>query len=382
MNILVINPGSTTVKFKLFKNHNNHDYSEILSGLFENKQGRYVAELDKDGQSHEWEISQSDFNRSADLILKEVEHYDIAKIGFRIVHGGEVFQEPTLLTPESIKRLEEYNDLAPLHNPPAIKLIKQMQTRRPDIEMFGVFDTAFHKTMPDYSYLYAIPQHFYKEFKIRRYGFHGSSHAYVYNELNKLEQSKNKVITCHLGGGASISAILDGKCIDTSMGFTPTEGLMMATRSGDLDDGVSHYLIQKEHYTVQDMQDITNKHSGLLGVSELTSDMRTLLAQEETNENARLAIQMYIYRIQKYIGSFAAAMGGVDSLVFTAGVGAGSSVIRARVCQSLSFLNVHISEANKDRENVTENLKISSEDSIPVWVIPTNEELYIAQQAT
>lgn len=379
MNILIINPGSTTIKYKLYQGETG-ELIEVLSGMMENKKGVFTAELKKDGEKHEWEISEDDFNNAPKLILKEITDYPLDKIGFRVVHGGELFQDTTILNAEIIDKLSEFNDLAPLHNPPALKIINKTLEITPQIPMYAVFDTAFHKTLPDYAYLYPIPQHYYKEFKIRRYGFHGSSHAYVSSILSKIEPDAHKVITCHLGGGASLAAIVDGKCIDTSMGFTPSEGLMMATRAGDLDDGIGQYLMKYEHYTVDDMINITNKFSGLLGVSDLTSDMRVLLEQESTNNNARLAIDMYIYRIQKYIGSYAAAMNGLDALVFTAGVGAGSSEIRRRICEQLNYLNITIGEENSGRENVSENLKISSDRSTPVWVIPTNEELYIAQQ--
>ena len=378
MNTLVINAGSTTLKFKLF----DHEYNTLLGGLLENDQGEFVFKLDKDGERHKWEIGAEGFIKAPELVLKEIGNHAIDRIGFRIVHGGEKYTKPVQINDTVLEDLEKLNDLAPLHNPPALKRISEFKALLPDTEIFGVFDTAFHTTMPDKAYIYAIPYEFYEKYGVRRFGFHGTSHKYVSEIFHELEPNARKVISCHLGGGASITAIRNGKSIDTSMGFTPLEGLIMATRPGDIDDGAIHYLMDKMHMSVKDMQKIENTYSGLLGISGETSDMRTLLELEEKgHKRATLAINMYIYRIQKYIGSYAAALGGIDGLIFTAGIGQGSDVIRARIVESLEYLGLKVnSDINNDKINVSENLKISTDDSHAIWVIPTNEELQIAEE--
>ena len=378
MNTLVINAGSTTIKFKLF----DLDYRTLVSGMIDKKHNKCEFTLQKDDEKYEWEISEKEFDLAAELILKEVKSYPIAKVGFRVVHGGEKYLSPTLLTDNVIKDLEELSELAPLHNPPAIKKIREFRLLLPTTNFYAVFDTAFHATMPPKAYIYALPYEYYEQDKVRRYGFHGTSHKYVTSELHKLEPRAEKIISCHLGGGSSITAVKQGKSIDTSMGFTPLEGLVMATRPGDVDDGAVQFLMKKHNLTQEMFNEIENKHSGLLGISGVTSDMRKLLELEaQGNERAHLAIEIYVYQVQSYIGGYAASLNGVDALIFTAGVGAGSDVIRKRICEQLSYLKIFIDDnLNKGRVNVSKNLLISSRNSIPVWVIPTNEELEIARE--
>lgn len=375
--ILIINTGSTSVKYKLF----TAELAEILSGHLDNIKGKYISKLKKDGQSYQWELSKEEFNKPHKVIAKEIRFFEIAKIGFRIVHGGEKYIKPTKLTPAIVSELEELNELAPLHNPPALKVVKLFMSDFPSVPMYAVFDTAFHATIKPEQFLYSLPYDFYKKYKIRKYGFHGLSHEYIFDQIVNLEKKSSRVITCHLGGGASITAIKDGKSFDTSMGFTPLEGLTMATRAGDIDTGVIFYLAEKHLFNLKDLQHITNHYSGLLGISGSTSDMRKLLDLEKKgNERAHLAIELYIYDIIRYIGAYMIALGGLDVLAFSGGVGSGSDILRARICERLSAFKIKISKRNKGQINLENNLKISTRGSIPVWVIPTDEEEMIASK--
>lgn len=380
MAYLVVNAGSTTIKFKLF----NDRLDELLSGMLDQKHDKTVFKLAKKGEKFEWEISAEEFRKAPELILKELDGAKLSKIGFRVVHGGESFKQTTKITDKVLDSIDNLSDLAPLHNPPAVKVIIGFRKLIPDTPMYAVFDTAFHTTLPEKAFLYAVPYELYTDHQLRRYGFHGTSHKYVSTRLRELEADPEKIISCHLGGGASICAIQDGKSVDTSMGFTPLEGLVMATRSGDIDPGAVLYLERMLNQNAKQIDELLNKKSGLLGLSEKTSDMRALLEEEEKGDPASSrAVQIYTYRIQKYIGAYAAAMGGIDALIFTAGVGQGSDVIRDRVCEGLEFLGIEVNnKVNDGRYNVNEELKISSNDSIPVWVIPTNEELQIAREVT
>jgi len=379
MSLLVINAGSATTKFKVF---DNARLTTILYGLVDYKYGKYICQLYKDDKEYEWNISLGDYQNPSNLIIKELGENKINKIGFRFVHGGDKFIQTTLLDENVISELEKLNNIAPLHNPPVIAKIKEFRKVLPDIKMYAVFDTAFHHHMPPKAYLYGLPYEYYQFYNIRRFGFHGISHQYVYSVLCSLEPTAKKVISCHLGGGASISAINNGNSIDTSMGFTPLEGLIMATRAGDVDDGAISYIQKQTKFSEEKMYEIENKESGLLGISGATSDMRKLLQLEKDgNERAHLAIEMYVYRIQKYIGSYIAALSGLDALIITAGVGCGSDEIRRRIVLPLSTFNLQVDDnINGGKINVTENLKISTGSSIPIWVIPTNEELAIAKE--
>ena len=307
---------------------------------------------------------------------------EINAVGHRVVHGGEKFNTSMLISDNVIQKIVECIDIAPLHNPPNLAGIYAINELLPSIPQVAVFDTAFHQTMPDYAYMYGIPYSLYTKYGIRRYGFHGTSHRYVSRracEFLGLDAEKTKLITAHVGNGASVCAIKNGKSVDTSMGFTPVEGLMMGTRSGDIDLGVVTFLMEKEMIGSASVSTLFNKHSGVLGVSGLSSDMRDIEnAIAEGNERARLALEMYEYRIKKYIGSYAAALEGVDVLVFTGGVGENQTETRKKICNSLAFLGIEIDyELNKIRGK--EILLSTPNSKIKVVVIPTDEEFMIAK---
>lgn len=307
---------------------------------------------------------------------------EINAVGHRMVHGGEKFSESVLLTPEVLEAFTACNDLAPLHNPANLKGVRAIEAILPNVPQIGVFDTAFHQTMPDYAYMYAVPYELYQKYGVRRYGFHGTSHRYVSKRvcefLGESAEGK-KIITCHIGNGGSISAIQDGKCMDTSMGLTPLEGLMMGTRSGDIDGGAISFIMEKEGLDAAGISNLLNKKSGILGVFGESSDMRDLdTAAKAGNPRAILAEKMYFYRIKKYIGSYAAALGGVDIIVFTGGVGENQSSARWESCKGLEFMGVKL-DADKNNAIHGEEAVISTPDSkVKVVVIPTDEELMIA----
>jgi acetate kinase len=313
-------------------------------------------------------------------VIKDVK--EINAVGHRVVHGGEEFSSSVLITPEVKKAIEECSDIAPLHNPPNLIGIEACEKIMPNVLQVAVFDTAFHQTMPDYAFLYGIPYDKYEKYAIRRYGFHGTSHKYVSARAASLlgkpfEQAR--IVTCHLGNGASIAAIKGGRSIDTSMGFTPLEGLMMGTRSGDIDPAVISYLMNKEGLTAEQVIDCLNKRSGALGISGVSSDFRDIeKAAEEGNVRAQITLTMYAYKVRKYIGSYAAAMGGIDAIVFTAGIGENSISLRKEMCAGLEFLGAKIDD---ERNNVRgKEAEISTDDSkVKIFLIPTNEELVIAR---
>lgn len=313
-------------------------------------------------------------------VIKDLKEIDA--VGHRMVHGGEKFNKSVLLTEEVLKVFEECTDLAPLHNPANLKGVRAVQELMPGLPQVGVFDTAFHQTMPKEAYMYAVPYELYEKYGVRRYGFHGTSHRYVSQrvcEFLGVKPEGKKIITCHIGNGASIAAVKDGKCIDTSMGLTPLEGLMMGTRSGDIDGGAITFIQKKLGLDADGMSNLLNKKSGMLGITGISSDMREIdAACEEGNEHAKLAIEMYNYRIRKYIGAYAAAMDGCDIIVFTAGVGENQASMREKVCEGLSFMGVKI-DAEKNSGIHGEEAVISTPDSkVTVVVIPTDEELMIA----
>jgi acetate kinase len=308
---------------------------------------------------------------------------EISAVGHRVVHGAERFKSSVLITQEVISEMEKCIDLAPLHNPPNLKGIEAITEIIPSMIQVGVFDTAFHQTMPKYAYMYGIPYSLYQKYSIRRYGFHGTSHRYVSKracEILDVDYNEQKIITCHLGNGASITAIDKGESVDTSMGFTPVEGLIMGTRAGDLDIGVVTYLMEKENLGVETASTLFNKHSGMLGLTGISSDSRDILkAANEGNEQAKMAMDIYNYRVKKYIGSYIAAMNGCDMLVFTGGVGENAVHTRKGICQNLEWLGIEIDE-KKNSVIRSEEAVISKENSkIKVLVIPTNEELMIAR---
>jgi acetate kinase len=307
---------------------------------------------------------------------------EIDAVGHRLVHGGETFQGSCYLDDVTIKGVEDCSDLAPLHNPANLKGIYAMKALLPKVPQVGVFDTSFHQTMPDYSFMYAIPYSLYKKYGIRRYGFHGTSHSFVSKracEALNVDYSKKKIITCHLGNGASITAIKNGKSLDTSMGLTPVEGLIMGTRSGDIDGGAITLIMEKEEIDYASLNTLINKHSGLLGISGVSSDMREIeTAAAEGNERAVLSLKMYDYRVKKYIGAYAAAMGGVDIIVFTGGVGENGWETRENICTDLEFMGIDF-DKEKNKGVRSKELVITKESSkVKVMIVPTNEEFVIA----
>jgi acetate kinase len=391
MKVLVINSGSSSIKYQLLDMKNE----EVLcKGLLE-RIGipGSILKHKKAGQKFPVEKPIANHDEGLKLVLETItdstmgviESLDeINAVGHRVVHGGEKFTQSTLVDDEVIRALEEHSYLAPLHNPPNIMGIKSAMKLLPGVPNVVVFDTSFHTTMPKHAYLYALPLEYYRKFKIRRYGFHGTSHRYIAKrtaQLMKKPVEELKIISCHLGNGASLAAIEGGKSVDTSMGFTPLEGLVMGTRSGDIDPSILVFLQEKENMAVEDVYNLLNKKSGILGLSDgFSSDMRDVEDKAEENEPVcRTAFSTYEYRIAKYIGAYAAAMNGVDAIVFTAGVGENSPMLREEICeQYLGYLGVKI---DKEKNNVKgEEQFISTPDSkVSVLIVPTNEELMIAR---
>lgn len=392
MKILVLNCGSSSIKYQLINMANN---AELLAkGLLE-RVGLKDSELKHQSKGKDkYYLIQDISNHEVgiDLILKVLLDQDygvisnvneILAVGHRVAHGGENFSASALITSEVKKNIEDVIELAPLHNPANLNGIVSMEKLMPNVPQVAVFDTAFHQTIPQHAYMYGLPYELYEEDKIRRYGFHGTSHKFVFEtacDALFMRRDNIRAITCHLGNGASICAIKNGKSIDTSMGLTPVEGLMMGTRTGDLDLGALLYIMKKKDLDLEAANNLINKKSGVLGVSGISSDMRDIetAAWKEGNKRADLALEMYNYRIRKYIGSYAAAMGGVDLIVFTGGVGENGPETREAVCKGLEFLGVAF-DAEKNTGLRGKLDMISKHDSkVKVMVVPTNEELVIA----
>lgn len=307
---------------------------------------------------------------------------EISAVGHRVVHGGEAFSSSVLIDDEVIAEMEKCIELAPLHNPPNLKGIEAISDLIPEMDQVGVFDTAFHQTMPEYSYMYAIPYSLYKKYGVRRYGFHGTSHRYVSERACEIEGSEfcnKKIISCHLGNGASVAAIQNGQSMDTSMGLTPLEGLIMGTRAGDLDIGAALFLMEKENIGVESASDLFNKHSGMLGITSISSDLREIhKAAHEGNEMAQLAMKMFDYRVKKYIGAYTAAMNGCDYLIFTGGIGENAAITREGICKELSWLGFDIDKETNNKTHGKEAVISTPDSKVKIMVIPTNEELMIA----
>lgn len=390
MNILVINCGSSSLKYQLI----NSDTENVLAkGLCERIgiDGRLVyqkAGLDKEITEAAMPTHKQAIQMVLDALVNEktgaiASLSEIDAVGHRVVHGGEKFAASTILTDEVLAAIEECNDLAPLHNPANLIGINACKELMPNTPMVGVFDTAFHQTMPKKAYLYGLPYEYYEKYKVRRYGFHGTSHSFVSKrcaEFLGMDLSNSKIIVAHLGNGASVSAVKNGACVDTSMGLTPLEGLVMGTRSGDLDPSILEFIAQKENLTLPEVMNILNKKSGVQGMSRVSSDFRDLeAAYDEGNELAINACEVFAYRVAKYIGSYVAAMNGVDAIAFTAGIGENTSFIRAMILEYLGYLGITMdAEANKARGVDT---VISTPDSkVKVCIIPTNEELAICRE--
>jgi acetate kinase len=391
MNILVINSGSSSLKYQLF---DMNDESVLASGRVERiGMDSSILSHEAAGKPEVREVSEildhtSAVKKMLDMLIHRefgVLHSiaEIDAVGHRIVHGGEAFSESVLVTPGVKEEIRKLFDLAPLHNPAHMNGIIAVEVNLPDVPQTAVFDTAFHQTMPPYAYMYAIPTVLYRKHKIRRYGFHGTSVDFVSHgaaELLGRPLQELKLIVCHIGNGASCTAVMYGKSVDTSMGMTPLEGLMMGTRSGDLDPAVVPYTINKEDLTLNEVNSMLNKHSGLLAISGISSDVREILqAIEEGNEQARLAFDMYTYRIRKYIGAYAAAMNGVDAVVFTAGVGENSAVLRQKVCEGLTYLGLLLDDKRNSIRSGEPRVITSDESKVAALVVPTNEELLIAR---
>lgn len=390
MKILVLNCGSSSIKYALY---NMDDKSVMTSGGAERVglDGAFVKVKLPNGEKKQIMHDIPEHTEGVKFIfslltdpeigvIKDLKEIDA--VGHRIVHGGEKFNKSVLLTDEVLKVFEACIDLAPLHNPANLKGVKAVSELMPGLPQVGVFDTAFHQTMPAHSYLYAIPYELYEKYGVRRYGFHGTSHRYVSKRVCDflgVNPADKKVITCHIGNGGSIAAVDGGKCVDTSMGLTPLEGLMMGTRSGDIDGGAITFLEKKLGLDADGMSDLLNKKSGVLGITGISSDMREIeSANDQGNERAKLALDMYCYRIKKYIGAYAAAMGGCDIIVFTAGVGENQASMREDVCKNMEYLGLKL-DVEKNKTIRGEEAIISTPDSkVTVCVIPTDEELMIA----
>ena len=391
MNILVINCGSSSLKYQLI----NSDTEAVLAkGLCERIgiEGSQITYQPAGGEKEVTVSPMPTHTQAIQMVLDALTNKksgviaslaEVGAVGHRVVHGGEKFTSSTVITDEAMKAIEECNDLAPLHNPANLIGIRVCSELMPNVPQVGVFDTAFHQTMPAKAYLYGLPIEYYKNYKVRRYGFHGTSHSFVSKravEFLGLDKDNSKVIVCHLGNGSSISAVQNGKCVDTTMGLTPLEGVVMGTRSGSIDPAIVEYIAKKENLDLAGVMNVLNKKSGLQGMSGVSSDMRDLrAAAAEGNEDAKNAIEVLCYGIAKYVGGYVAAMNGVDAIVFTAGIGENVGMIREKVCSYLGFLGVTIDA--KANEAMGEEVVISGADSkVKVAVIPTNEELAIARE--
>jgi acetate kinase len=390
MNVLVINCGSSSLKYQLI----NSDSEEVLAkGLCERIaiDGRLIYQK-AGGEKEITEAPMPTHKEAIQLVLDALHNpktgavkdlSEIDAVGHRVVHGGEEFARSVVLDEHVLAKVEECNELAPLHNPANLIGIRACQELMPDVPMVGVFDTAFHQTMPRKAFLYGLPYEYYEKYKVRRYGFHGTSHSFVSKhtaEFLNIDPKNSKIIVAHLGNGASISAVLNGECVDTSMGLTPLEGLVMGTRSGDIDPAIMEYIAKKENLDIDGIMNVLNKKSGVEGISGVSSDFRDLeAAYEQGNPRAIDACQVFSYRVAKYIGAYAAAMNGVDAIAFTAGIGENTSFIREMICDYLGYLGVTLdTEANTVRG---EDKVISTADSkVKVCVIPTNEELAICRE--
>ena len=392
MNILVINCGSSSLKFQLI---NAQTEGLIAKGLCERIgiEGSQMTYAPKDGDKLQVTEPMADHTAAIRLVLNALADEksgvvksldEIGAVGHRIVHGGENFAASTLITDEVLAAIEACNDLAPLHNPANLIGINSCRELMPETPMVAVFDTAFHQTMPEEAYLYGIPYHYYEDYKVRRYGFHGTSHSYVSHQAAKMlgkPYEELKIIVCHLGNGASVSAVKNGKCVDTSMGLTPLEGLIMGTRSGDMDPAIIEFLCNKEDKSVHEILNILNKESGVLGLSEgYSSDFRDLEKGYRAGEAPSIrAMNTFAYRVVKYIGAYAAAMNGVDAICFTAGIGENNPFIREMICAYLGYLGIAVNDEENAKRG-EETVISTPESRTKVLVIPTNEELAIARE--
>ena len=389
MNVLVVNCGSSSLKYQLLDMATER---ELAKGLFEKIGDQDAMFTHKRPDAEKLERVEPILNHKEALkilldILVDAEYGvissmdEIDAVGHRVVHGGEKFADSVLITPAVMDALEECSTLAPLHNPPNIQGIEACQAIMPNVPQVGVFDTAFHQTMPDYAYMYALPYEMYTKHGIRKYGFHGTSHYFVSNEARGMLEKKHntRIIVCHLGNGSSVSAVFDGKCIDTSMGLTPIQGLMMGTRVGDIGAGAIQYMMKQENKDIDEVLDIMNKKSGILGISGKSSDLREVLdGMTNGDDRCRLAIDMVAYKIKSYVGAYVAALNGIDALCFTGGIGENASLIREKVCAGLDAMGLVI-DPTKNNKRSSEARDISTNASpARIFVIPTQEEYVIA----
>jgi len=390
MKVLVVNCGSSSLKYQLF----DMEKEEVIAkGIVERiatlpsylvytlNNEKIKKEVIASNHTEAFKVVVNALLDEDKPVIKSID--EIGAVGHRIVHGGERFKEPIIIDEEVIAEIERNNELAPLHNPAGLAGIRGSLEVLQNVPQIAIFDTSFHSQMPKYAYLYALPLRFYREHRIRRYGFHGTSHYYVAHRASQLVGrpiEELKIITCHLGNGCSITAVKGGRSIDTSMGFTPLEGLVMGTRSGDIDPAIPLYLIRDLNYTPEEVDNILNKESGLLGISEFSNDMRDVMgAAAKGEQKAELAMEMFCYRIKKYIGAYTAIMNGLDVLVFTAGIGENEPEVRELVCKDMDFLGISIDlQKNNFKGQEREISTLSSK--VRVWVIPTNEELVIARE--
>ena len=392
MNVLVINCGSSSLKYQLI---NSESEGVLAKGLCERIgiNGSAITHQPEGGEKITTEVEMKNHTQAVQYVIEKLTDKEVGVIssldeidavGHRVVHGGEKFASSVVITDEIVKAIEECNDLAPLHNPANLIGINSCKEIMPNVPMVAVFDTAFHQTMPKKAFLYGLPYEYYDKYKVRRYGFHGTSHDFVSNRAAEMLGKKREdlnIVVCHLGNGASVSAVKAGKSVDTSMGLTPLEGLIMGTRSGDMDPAIITYLSEKENISAKEVIDICNKKSGMLGLSNgVSSDFRDLAAAEESgNEYAKDALETYAYRVAKYIGAYAIGMQGLDAVVFTAGVGENNISLRAKICEYLSIFDTKIDDAKNNIRG--EEAIVSTEDSkVKIMVIPTNEELAIARE--
>ena len=390
MNVLVINCGSSSLKFQLI---NSESEAVLAKGLCERIgiDGRLTYQP-AGGEKNVSEKAMPTHTEAIQFVIDALTDADtgvvksldeIGAVGHRVVHGGEKFAKSVVVTPEVKAAIAECNDLAPLHNPANLIGIEACESLMPGTPQVVVFDTAFHQTMPEKAYMYGLPYEYYEKYKVRRYGFHGTSHSFVSKRVAEIvgkPYNATKTIVCHLGNGASVSAVLNGESVDTSMGLTPLEGLVMGTRSGDIDPAIMEFIAKKENLDIEGIMNVLNKKSGVQGMSGLSSDFRDLeKAAEEGNARAQLAIDVFAYRVAKYVGAYTAAMNGVDNIVFTAGIGENCALVRTKVCSYLGYLGITIDEEANGKRG--EEIVISTPDSkVKVLVVPTNEELAIARE--
>ena len=390
MNVLVINCGSSSLKFQLI---NSESEAVLAKGLCERIgiDGRLTYQP-AGGEKNVSEKAMPTHTEAIQFVIDALTDADtgvvksldeIGAVGHRVVHGGEKFAKSVVVTPEVKAAIAECNDLAPLHNPANLIGLEACDSLRPGTPQVVVFDTAFHQTMPEKAYMYGLPYEYYEKYKVRRYGFHGTSHSFVSKRVAEIvgkPYNATKTIVCHLGNGASVSAVLNGESVDTSMGLTPLEGLVMGTRSGDIDPAIMEFIAKKENLDIAGIMNVLNKKSGVEGVSGVSSDFRDLEAAAKAgNKRAELAIDVFAYRVAKYVGAYTAAMNGVDNIVFTAGIGENCALVRTKVCSYLGYLGITIDEEANGKRG--EEIVISTPDSkVKVLVVPTNEELAIARE--